>query len=192
MGLSASQGRMLLLTARRSDLEFRAQQISQKRLVLSQQLEEISQEYEDATSNRIMNIGLYYIDTDGKKVNKTSNLTYAALMSATYSLGSHNSGVRAPNGYVSQEYESVKPYRLVNADGAIVVSDVSEIMSEIPTGDRSHKESKASSEYRFNNKNISNLYEQKEIEEDPVLGSSEVVDSQLKYHQNSLDKYIKL
>ena len=45
MGLSASQGRMLLLTARKSDLEFRAQQISQRRLILSQQLEEIAMEY---------------------------------------------------------------------------------------------------------------------------------------------------
>ena len=59
MGLSASQGRLLLLTARQNDLEFRAQQISQKRLILSQQLEEIAMEYENATSNRQMMIQLY-------------------------------------------------------------------------------------------------------------------------------------
>ena len=59
MGLSASQGRLLLLTAKQSDLEFRAQQISQKRLVLAQQLEQISKDYEDATSNRVMSISMY-------------------------------------------------------------------------------------------------------------------------------------
>ena len=83
MGLSASQGRLLLLTARRSDLEFRAQQISQKRLVLSQQLEEISLEYENATSNRQMKINLFNNtekDENGNTINRTNNLTYAALL----------------------------------------------------------------------------------------------------------------
>ena len=52
MGLAASQGRMLLLTARKSDLEYRAQQISQTRLLLSQSLEDISAEYERKTTNK--------------------------------------------------------------------------------------------------------------------------------------------
>ena len=64
MGLSASQGRMLLLTARKNDLEFRAQQISQRRLVLSSQLEQISTDYEEAMSNRVMHIKL--MDTSGE------------------------------------------------------------------------------------------------------------------------------
>ena len=182
MGLSASQGRMLLLTARRSDLEFRAQQISQKRLVLSQQLEQISQEYEDATSNRIMNIGMYYVDEDGKKVNKTSNLTYAALMSATYGLGASKSGIRTPENYYGSDYESVRPYRLVNADGAIVVASVSEIMSQIATGDFGEPKYTDSKQFQVNNKNIANLYEQKSVLDDPVMGTKEVQDSQLVYN----------
>ena len=54
MGLSASQCRLLLLTARRSDLELQAQSISQKRLVIAHRLEEVSSEYEAAVSNRQM------------------------------------------------------------------------------------------------------------------------------------------
>ena len=35
MGLSASQGRLMMLTARRSDLEFKGQQINQLRMAIS-------------------------------------------------------------------------------------------------------------------------------------------------------------
>ena len=98
MGLSASQGRMLLLTARKSDLEYRAQQISQKRLVLAQQLEEIAVDYEDATSNRQMKISLSLASTASGSdvVNRTSNLTYATLISGTLNqFSSDDSGIQA-------------------------------------------------------------------------------------------------
>ena len=51
MGLSASQTRFLTLTARKSDLEYQAQQISNARLMLSKQLERIATEYTDAIGN---------------------------------------------------------------------------------------------------------------------------------------------
>jgi len=54
MGLSASQARFLQLTARRSDIEYEAQQINFQRLQLSEQLSRASQKYQDATSNRKM------------------------------------------------------------------------------------------------------------------------------------------
>lgn len=128
MGLSASQGRMLLLTARKNDLEFRAQQISQKRLVLSQQLEAISMDYENATSNRQMKIDLYAIDgTDESKVTRSSNLTYSLLVSG--SIGNAASGIQASEkvGTDSLTHKSNNAFRLVDADGAIVVADKSEI-----------------------------------------------------------------
>ncbi|MBQ7287338.1 MAG: hypothetical protein IJW73_06220 [Candidatus Gastranaerophilales bacterium] len=102
MGLSASQGRLLLLTARRSDLEYRAQQISQKRLVLSQQLEEISLEYENATSNRQMKIDLFLNDgtEDSKtKTQRQCNLTYADLISGTVNAGGPGSKISGIQGY---------------------------------------------------------------------------------------------
>lgn len=130
MGLSASQGRMLLLTARKSDLEFRAQQISQKRLILAQQLEEVSVAYEEATSNRQMKIRLYSDGTNDNDVtNKTVNLTYATLISGAIELGAAVSGIQGSTkvGTKEMEYTSNAAYRLVDPDGAIVVADESEI-----------------------------------------------------------------
>ncbi|MBQ8848218.1 MAG: hypothetical protein IJ003_04670 [Candidatus Gastranaerophilales bacterium] len=54
MGLSASQARFLQLTARRSNLEYQAQQINFERLQLASKLEDASNEYQDAISNRTM------------------------------------------------------------------------------------------------------------------------------------------
>jgi len=51
MGLAASQGRLLLLTARKSDLEFRAQSISQARLILARDQEGVAKKYSEAISN---------------------------------------------------------------------------------------------------------------------------------------------
>lgn len=131
MGLSASQGRLLLLTARRSDLEFRAQQISQKRLVLSQQLEEISTEYEEATSNRQMKIDLYRVNADGETViDRTANLTYAYLVSGTTSASGPGSELAGIKSLYETPYTSSVNYRLMSIDGAIVISDEREIPME--------------------------------------------------------------
>ena len=132
MGLSASQGRLLLLTARQNDLEFRAQQISQKRLILSQQLEEIAMEYENATSNRQMMIQLYLAGngsaSDSEKLTSTQNLTYSALLSGTVTgYSSAATGIQPGADSLDAAYTSNIPYRIVDNDGAIVVSDVSEI-----------------------------------------------------------------
>ena len=54
MGLSASQARFLQLTARRSNVEFQAQQINFQRLQWSDKLAAASSEYQDKTSNRKM------------------------------------------------------------------------------------------------------------------------------------------
>ena len=48
MGLSASQGRMLSLTSRLSDLEYRAQTIQNQKIRLADQSEAVSKEYLDA------------------------------------------------------------------------------------------------------------------------------------------------
>ena len=143
MGLSASQGRMLLLTARKSDLEYRAQQISQKRLMLSQQLEAISMEYENATSNRQMKITTWLngTATDSDNSSKTTNLTYAALVSGTVLKSSSLTGIQAYDRteIESGDYAATTPYRLVDADGAIVVSSVDEIPTEIESTETTTK-----------------------------------------------------
>ena len=52
MGFAASQARYLLLTARKSDLEFRAQQITNSEMILAMQTEEIAREYSMKLSNQ--------------------------------------------------------------------------------------------------------------------------------------------
>ena len=128
MGLSASQGRLLLLTQRKNDLEFQAQKISQQRLVLSQQLDEISREYENATSNRQMQIAVN--GADGQVYNK--NLTYALLISGTQGLNSGKTGIQA-SSKLATDYSASSSFRLVNNDGAIVVADESEIPTFVST-----------------------------------------------------------
>ena len=58
MGFAASQARLLLLTARKSDLEFRAQQITNAEMMLAMQTEEVAREYSAKLSNQT----LKYID----------------------------------------------------------------------------------------------------------------------------------
>ena len=52
MGFAASQARLLLLTARKSDLEFRAQQITNAEMILAMQTEEVAREYSNKLSNQ--------------------------------------------------------------------------------------------------------------------------------------------
>ncbi|MBQ2984487.1 MAG: hypothetical protein IJD57_06815 [Candidatus Gastranaerophilales bacterium] len=126
MGLSASQARQLLLTAKRNDLEFRAQQISQQRLILSSQLEEIATEYENATSNRQMQIQLYSNGNaeDASALKQTTNLTYQDLVSGCALIGNASKiNVTAERGSLL----ATTAYHLKNADGATVVSSLEEI-----------------------------------------------------------------
>jgi len=133
MGLSASQGRMLLLTARKSDLEFRAQQISSRRLLLTQQLESISTEYEAVTSNRQMKISLQ--TTDGSETVRTNvNLTYKALMSGTANDPSKASGIglRSEGFDTDSGFTTNASFCVVDSSGAIVISSIDQIAGYNP------------------------------------------------------------
>ena len=77
MGMSASQARYLQLTARRSNLEFEAQQICQKRLTLAEQTDRIAAEYTERINDR----HLYFRaigenDTFGKSSAQRKRLDY--------------------------------------------------------------------------------------------------------------------
>lgn len=56
MGLAASQGRYLCLTARNSDLIYEAQQISQQRLALTDQTQAVADKYNEAMNNKVMQV----------------------------------------------------------------------------------------------------------------------------------------
>ena len=70
MGLSASQARFLQLTARRSDIEYEAQQINFQRLQLADKLSDASRKYQDATTNRKM-VFSYNTGSEIQKVDVT-------------------------------------------------------------------------------------------------------------------------
>ncbi|HIS88090.1 TPA: hypothetical protein IAA87_01515 [Candidatus Avigastranaerophilus faecigallinarum] len=73
MGLAASQGRYLCLTARNSDLVYEGQQISQQRLALTNETQEVADKYNEAMNNKIMQANT----ADGV----TQQLTYDILTS---------------------------------------------------------------------------------------------------------------
>ena len=54
MGISSNQARFLTLTSRQIDLEYRVQQICQRRLRLASELERVASEYNNKISNRSM------------------------------------------------------------------------------------------------------------------------------------------
>ncbi len=70
MGLSASQARFLQLTARKSNVEYQAQQITFQRLQLSNKLESASMEYNDKMSNKKL-VYKYNTGTGEQKVDLT-------------------------------------------------------------------------------------------------------------------------
>lgn len=76
MGLAASQGRLLMLTMRQSDVEGKLQFVANQRLSLSRQSSELSSQHNKALSAR----KLLWSTDEG-----TSNLTYDLLMTPTAS-----------------------------------------------------------------------------------------------------------
>ena len=83
MGLAASQGRYLCLTARNNDLVYEGQQISQQRIALAEKTQQIAEEYNEAINNKVMQATVYI---DGQPVQQlltydliTNNDTFAGL-----------------------------------------------------------------------------------------------------------------
>lgn len=74
MGLAASQARLLLLTARKNDLEYRAQQITNAEMILAMQTEEVAREY----SIKISNQTIMFTDAQDKD-QTTKPITAAGL-----------------------------------------------------------------------------------------------------------------
>lgn len=101
MGLAASQGRYLCLTARMSDLVYEGQQISQQRLALTQETQAIADEYNNAMSNTV----LQATTPEGG----TQQLTYGIL--------------------TNQDPFNGLCMRIVDLDGSVVVPNKQEYLS---------------------------------------------------------------
>lgn len=95
MGLAASQGRYLCLTARMSDLVYEGQQISQQRMALAKESSAIAEEYNNALSNTVMQAAI--IGQDGQVHNQ--QLSYDVITSKDPFVGLGMRIVDA-NGYV--------------------------------------------------------------------------------------------
>lgn len=120
MGLAASQARLLLLTARKSDLEYRAQQITNAEMILAMQTEEVAREY----SIKISNQTVKYIATG--KDQTTTDLTaskLAALTGGAYSI--------RQNGNTWQpKYKQEPTGNWVKEDGTIIDKDSYDVLPE--------------------------------------------------------------
>lgn len=85
MGLAASQARLLLLTARKSDLELRAQQITNTEMILAMQTETIAKEYSRKLSNKKMVFQTQF-DINGNAKNSVEDVSVALLSQNDYVL----------------------------------------------------------------------------------------------------------
>ena len=52
MGLSASQARLLTITARKSDCEYESMRLSHQKLALSRDMNNVSEEYQNAINQQ--------------------------------------------------------------------------------------------------------------------------------------------
>ena len=98
MGMAASQARFLGLTARKSNNEYQVQQINQQRLALSDQMLEITNNYNEKISNRMF----LFDDSDDETSNK--QLTYWNIVNS-----------------IDNSEAAGLGYRIVDKNGNIVV-----------------------------------------------------------------------
>lgn len=96
MGLAASQGRYLCLTARMNDLVYEGQQISQQRLNLAKETQQIADKYNERINNKKMVVNMY---TGNDNPSTTLDLTYDLLTKTTED-GGLNLRVIDKYGYV--------------------------------------------------------------------------------------------
>lgn len=82
MGLSSSQGRLLMLTARLSDIELQETIISQRQNQLAWQSEAVAREYSEATSNYKLQIKIP--DAENEDSFEKQDLTYENMIQMGY------------------------------------------------------------------------------------------------------------
>ncbi len=130
MGLAASQGRYLCLTARNSDLIYEGQQISQQRLALTQETQAVAEKYNEAMNNTI----LQSTTPDGG----TQQLTYDII--------------------TSQDPFSGLCMRVVDLNGNVVVPGKTEALSVTSKNEEGEDEtSSITSPYEFVTKYMTGL-----------------------------------
>jgi len=118
MGMSASQARYLQLTARKSDLEFQAQQICQKRLSLAERTQQIATKYSNQINDRHLYFNAPYTLETGIDENGNAK--------PVVNFGESSSTIKRLDYYditndINDPNQPGLGMRIVNADGKIVV-----------------------------------------------------------------------
>lgn len=127
MGMSASQARYLQLTARKSDVEYQAQQIAQKRLTLAERTEIIAKRYTERMDDRRLYYNANYevvnkVDENGQPVfdengNQLTELKYLSDSFNQKRLDFYD----ITNSYTDTKQPG-QGLRIVNTAGKIVVA----------------------------------------------------------------------
>lgn len=81
MGMSASQGRFLMLTAQKSNNEFQAQTITFQRMMLAENVDRWTDEYNDAMGNKTLLFG--QVNKDANSINYNARLHYDDIVRDT-------------------------------------------------------------------------------------------------------------
>ena len=89
MGLSSSQGRLLMLTSRLSDIELNEVLISQKKSQLAQQSEKAAKDYQESISNYTIKVHVPDLTGEEAKGYTNEEISFSALAQAGYLV--HNS-----------------------------------------------------------------------------------------------------
>ena len=90
MGMSASQARLLSITSRMSDVEFKSEQISQSKIRMSQSSQEVTAEYNKALSKQIINFKFLNQETSSFDT-VTLTPAYIAANASTLGIRLYNS-----------------------------------------------------------------------------------------------------
>ena len=125
MGMSASQARLLSITSRMSDVEFKSEQISQSKIRMSQESQKVTAEYNEALSKQLVN----YKYLNGENNFETVTLTpaYIAQNYATLGIKLYKS-----NGTEFTDTES----KLTATDLYDMISNGQVYIKDLNTGDR--------------------------------------------------------
>lgn len=139
MGLAASQARLLLLTARKSDLEFRAQQITNSEMILAMQTEEVAREY----SNKISNQTLLFIDPSESTESPITAATLGAVTGATGDANKMKLQIKVKNAetgkYEWKDWEPIYDISYVDSNGNEISADDYNKLSDVDKAGYSEK-----------------------------------------------------
>ena len=128
MGMSASQARFLILTAQKNNNEYQAQRITHERLVLAQNTERWTMEYNDKMNNKTLLFNLKTAaDTDLYNYNR--KLTYNDIVGSPYDEANPGLGARLTTNTGKTIVPAMpSPIEIARYNGKTVVGEVTQEM----------------------------------------------------------------